>query len=60
MTAIGDIWREFSVVAARIIKQRRTKSEETFDKAGGLMLNCADREEAFFNNLNKVVRKLKA
>jgi len=60
MTAIGDTWREFSVVAARIIKQRKTKSEATFEKAGGLILNCADREEAFFNNLHKVVRKLKA
>jgi hypothetical protein len=59
MTAIGDNWREFSVTAARIIKQR-DKAEETFAKAGGLMLKCADREEAFFNNLQKIVRKLKA
>jgi hypothetical protein len=47
------------VTAARIIKQR-DKAEETFAKAGGLMLKCADREEAFFRNLQKVVRKLKA
>jgi hypothetical protein len=59
MTAIGDTWREFSVVAARIIKQRG-KEEETFAKAGGLIFKCADREEAFFKNLQKVVRKLKA
>jgi hypothetical protein len=59
MTAIGDTWREFSVTAARIIKQR-DKAEETFAKAGGLMLKCADREEVFFKNLQKVVRKLKA
>jgi hypothetical protein len=59
MTAIGDNWREFSVTAARIIKQRG-KTEETFAKAGGLILKCADREEAFFKNLQKVVRKLKA
>ncbi|HBJ75778.1 MAG TPA: hypothetical protein DDY86_09870 [Syntrophaceae bacterium] len=59
MTAIGDTWREFSVTAARIIKQRN-KEEETFVKAGGLILKCADLEEAFFKNLQKTVRKLKA
>jgi hypothetical protein len=59
MTAIGDNWREFSVTAARIIKQR-DKEGETFAKAGGLMLKCADREEAFFRKLQKVARKLKA
>lgn len=58
MTAIGDTWREFSVTAARIIKQR-DKDEETFAKAGGLILKCADLEEAFFKKLQKVARKLK-
>jgi len=57
MTAIGDIWREFAVVSARIIKQRG-QAEETFAKAGGLMLICADREEEFYKNLHDVVRKL--
>jgi hypothetical protein len=60
MTAIGDIWREFAVVSARIIKQRKTKSEETFEKAGGLMLICAGREEELFKNLRDVVGKLKS
>jgi hypothetical protein len=59
MTAIGDIWREFAVVSARIIKQRG-QSEDNFDKAGGLMLICAGREEEFFKTLNTVVRNLKA
>ncbi len=54
MTAIGDIWREFAVVSARIIK-KRNPSEETFAKAGGLMLICAGREEALFKNLHQVV-----
>ena len=60
MTAIGDIWREFAVVSARIIKQRKTKSEETFDKAGGLMMICSGREEELFKNLRDVVGKLKS
>jgi hypothetical protein len=59
MTAIGDIWREFAIVSARIIKQRG-QSEETFAKAGGLMLICARHEEQLFKDLNNVVRKLKA
>jgi hypothetical protein len=59
MTVIGDTWRDFSVMSARIIKQRN-KPEENFANAGGLILKCADREEAFFKNLQKVVRKLKA
>ena len=59
MTAIGDTWRDFSVMSARIIKQRN-KPEENFANAGGLILQCADREEAFFKNLQKVVRKLKS
>jgi hypothetical protein len=59
MTAIGDIWREFAVVSARIIKQRG-QSDETFAKAGGLMLICAGREKQLFKDLDKVTRKLKA
>ena len=59
MTAIGDIWREFAVVSARIIK-KRGKAEETFAKAGGLMLTCAGREEQLFRDLYKVASKLKA
>lgn len=59
MTAIGDIWREFAVVSARIIKQR-DQSEETFAKAGGLMLICAGREEQFFRDLDRIARSLKA
>ena len=59
MTAIGDTWREFAVTAARIIK-KRGKNEETFAKAGGLMLICAGREEELFKNLRIVASKLKS
>jgi hypothetical protein len=59
MTDIGDIWREFAVISARIIKQRG-QSDNNFGKAGGLMLICAGREEELYKNLWKVVRKLKA
>lgn len=59
MTAIGDIWREFAVVSARIIK-KRGQTEETFADAGGLMLICAGREEELFKELRLVARSLKA
>ncbi len=59
MTAIGDTWREFAVTAARIIKKRGSK-EETFAKAGGLMLICAGREENLFKKLHEVAGKLKS
>lgn len=59
MTAIGDIWREFAVVSARIIKERG-QSGDTFAKAGGLMLICAGREEQLFRDLDKIARKFKA
>jgi hypothetical protein len=59
MTAIGDTWREFAVMAARIIKQRG-QTEDTFDKIYDILMECAAREEALFRKLRDVVRKLKA
>ena len=60
MTGIGDLWREFAVVSARIIKQRGQSEEDTFDKVGGILMECADREEALFKKLKIVAGKLKA
>jgi hypothetical protein len=59
MTSIGDLWREFAIVAARIIKQRG-QTEDTFAKAGDIVMECAAREKALLKKLNDVVRKLKA
>jgi len=59
MTAIGDIWREFAIVAARVVKQRG-HDENTFAKAGGLMLICAGREEQLFKDLDRLIMTLKA
>jgi hypothetical protein len=58
MTAIGDLWREFAVVAARIIKQRG-QTEDTFAKAGDIVMECAAREKALFKKLDTTVRKMK-
>jgi len=59
MTSIGDLWRDFAVIAVHIIKQRG-QSEDNFDKASELLLTCASREEEFFKDLREVVGKLKA
>lgn len=58
MTVIGDLWREFATVSARIIKNRG-RSEETFDKVSGIMMECADREEALFRKLKNTAGMLK-
>jgi hypothetical protein len=59
MTDIGDRWREFAVVSVRIIKQRKTKREDSFDSVGGMMLDCAKREEELFKNLRDVASAMK-
>ena len=59
MTSIGDIWREFAVASAHIIK-KRGKQDETFARAGELMLICAGREKELFENLRDIAGKLKS
>lgn len=59
MTAIGDIWREFAVMSARIIKQRG-RTDDTFDKVYGILMECAGREESLFKQLKIVAGNLKA
>jgi hypothetical protein len=58
MTAIGDLWREFAAISARIIKQRG-QAENTFGKVYEIMMECAGREEALFKQLKIVAGKLK-
>jgi hypothetical protein len=59
MTAIGDLWREFAVVSARIIKQRG-QAQDTFARVSDILMECAAREETLFKELNSIARKLKA
>lgn len=58
MTSIGDLWRQFAVVSARIIKQRG-QAQDTFAKVSNILMECAAREQSLFKELNKTVRKLK-
>lgn len=55
ITEIGDLWREFAVIAARIVKNRNTE-DESYNKAADLLLVIADREEEFFKKLKKSIR----
>jgi hypothetical protein len=54
MTAIGDEWRDFALNASRILKNRKTE-ERMYIELGDQMERLADREEAFFKKLRKVV-----
>ena len=59
MTAIGDLWRDFAVMSARVIKQRG-QAGDNFDQISELMLTCAAREQELFKNLRAIAGKLKA
>jgi hypothetical protein len=47
------------VASAHIIK-KRGKQDETFARAGELMLICAGREKELFENLRDIAGKLKS
>jgi hypothetical protein len=53
MTAVGDQWREFAVMASRCFKNR-DKGQITYDQLADILLNIADREEKIFMQLRKV------
>lgn len=54
MTSIGDEWRDFALNASRILKNRKTEDQMYVD-LGNQLEHLADREEAFFKKLRKVV-----
>lgn len=53
MTAAGDRWREFALIAGRIFKGRSGK-EESYQAAAEILLDIADREEKIFRKLSKI------
>lgn len=54
MTKIGDIWREFSVNAARNCKGRGEKIV-TYSELSQMLMNIADREELLYKQLKKLI-----
>jgi len=53
MTGIGDLWREFAVMAARCFKNRN-KGENSYDQLADRLMDIADREEKVFMQLRKI------
>ncbi|WP_298484866.1 BtrH N-terminal domain-containing protein [uncultured Maribacter sp.] len=54
ITQIGDLWRDFAVDASRIYKNR-SATEDGYNKVADQLATIADKEEAFFKKLKKVV-----
>lgn len=50
LTAIGDRWRLFAVMAARICKDRG-RDGDSFAECGNLIRHCADLEEQLFKDI---------
>ena len=49
-TQIGDLWRDFALLASRVCKKRVT-IEDSFEELAQLLNRCADEEEILFNAL---------
>lgn len=58
MMKIGDDWREISVFAARIGKNRDLGADR-FAELSSMIMGRADAEENFFKELNKLIKTIK-
>jgi len=54
LTAIGDRWRDFAVVAARNCKGRAGE-QDSFAHMAEIIRDCADREEQLYRRLQEIV-----
>jgi hypothetical protein len=59
MTAVGDRWREFAVLAGRISKNR-ISTDDSYRNASNLLLEIAGKEEKLFRNLRNVIKSVKS
>ncbi len=55
MTDIGDTWRNFALVGARICKNRASEGEN-YDRLSEILLDCAGKEYWLYKDLWDVVR----
>jgi len=53
MTAIGDLWRDFAVETARIVK-KRSRLENPYDGVADMLLVIAEKETQVFQKLRKL------
>ena len=54
-TEIGDLWRDFALLASRVCKGR-AEIQDSFDDLSQLLLQCAAEEQILFGDLLKVMR----
>lgn len=55
ITAIGDLWRDFAVEVARLYKNRNQAHRAAYEDLSQRLLTIAQREEAFYKRLKKVI-----
>lgn len=55
ITAIGDLWRDFAVEVARLYKNRNQAHRAAYEDLSQRLLTIAEREEAFYKRLKKVI-----
>lgn len=55
-TEIGDLWRDFALLASRVCKGRAA-IQDSFDELARLLNRCADEEEILFNALLMAIKK---
>ena len=57
ITAIGDLWRDFAVEVARLYKNRNQAHRAAYEGLSQRLSQIAQREEAFYKKLRKVVSR---
>ena len=55
ITSIGDLWRDFAVEVARLYKNRNQAHRAAYEDLSQRLLTIAEREEAFYKRLKKVI-----
>lgn len=55
-TAVGDLWRDFALLASRVCKGR-VAVQDSFDNLAELLLQCAAQEELLFKDLQKSITR---
>ena len=57
ITAIGDLWRDFALEVSRLYKNRNHAHRAAYEELSHRLLTIAQREEAFYKRLKKVVSR---
>lgn len=55
MTLVGDSWREFATLGARVCKGR-AKESDVYDQLADLLSLCAHKETAIYNELAEAIQ----